>query len=146
MSDKKATAPRFQINPGEFCGVFVSKRLGQRMYKMLQRHQDEIKEMLAANIDEVEPKEWTLAFPDGEQTVVNFFDPEATEEEKMRRIELFSKLELLRKVDEVYKAKNMKDAERVYLEYHDKLKDLRQEVEHTLEENSDDDPEEDCNP
>ena len=118
---KKAIKTYFDMAAGTYCGLLLEKRLAERMAKLLYKQQQEIKELLAANIDETEISEWTLAYPDEKQTRVKFFNPKATTAEKMRRVELFNKVDLIRKVDEVFMASSMKEAEHNYLEYHDKL-------------------------
>ena len=50
----------------------------------------------------------------------------ATKEEKMQRVELFNKLALISKIDEVFMASSMKEAEHNYLEYYDKLQFKRE--------------------
>lgn len=124
---KKAIKTYFDMAAGTYCGLLLEKRLAERMAKLLYKQQQEIKELLAANIDETEVSEWTLAYPDEKQTSVKFFNPKATKEEKMRRVELFNKVDLIRKVDEVFMASSMKEAEYNYLEYYDKLEFKREE-------------------
>ncbi len=123
---KKAIKTYFDMAAGTYCGLLLEKRLAERMAKLLYKQQQEIKELLAANIDETEVSEWTLAYPDEKQTSVKFFNPKATKEEKMRRVELFNKVDLIRKVDEVFMASSMKEAEYNYLEYYDKLEFKRE--------------------
>ena len=123
---KKAIKTYFDMAAGTYCGLLLEKRLAERMAKLLYKQQQEIKELLAANIDETEVSEWTLAYPDKKQTSVKFFNPKATKEEKMRRVELFNKVDLIRKVDEVFMASSMKEAEHNYLEYYDKLEFKRE--------------------
>ncbi len=123
---KKAIKTYFDMAAGTYCGLLLEKRLAERMAKLLYKQQQEIKELLSANIDETEVSEWTLAYPDGKQTSVKFFNPKATKEEKMRRVELFNKVDLIRKVDEVFMASSMKEAEHNYLEYYDKLEFKRE--------------------
>lgn len=122
---KKAIKTYFDMAAGCYCGLLLEKRLAERMAKLLYRQQQEIKELLAANIGETEVSQWTLVYSDEKQTIVKFFNPEATIEEKMRRVELFNKVDLIRKVDEVFMASSMKEAEHNYLEYYDKLEFIR---------------------
>lgn len=91
------------------------------MGKLLYKQQQETKELLASNIKETEVAEWTLAYPDGKQTTVNYFNPETTIADKMYRVDLFTKDAMIRKLKEVFMAKEMKEAEHNYLEYYDKL-------------------------
>jgi len=121
QNSKKAIKNYFNMSAGNYCGLLLEKRLAIRMSKLLYKQQQEIKELLASNIEETEVSNWSLAYPDGKQVVVNYFDPEATNEDKMRRVELFSKDALLQKLDEVFIAKDNKEAEHNYLEFYDKL-------------------------
>lgn len=118
---KKAIKTYYDMAAGVYCGLLLEKRLAMKMAKLLYKQQEEIKELLVANIDETEVSEWTLAYPDEKQTVVVFFNPKATREEKMQRIELFTKLDLIREVDEVFLASSREEAEHNYLEFYDKL-------------------------
>ena len=118
---KKAIKTYFDISAGTYSGLLLEKRLAERMVKLLYKQQQEIKELLAANIDETEVSDWTLAYPHGIQTTVKFFNPEKTTKDKMRRIELFNKVDLIRKIDEVFIASSMEEAEHNYLEYYDLL-------------------------
>lgn len=111
----------FNMPAGAYCGLLLEKRLAIRMQKLLMRQEQDIKELLAANIDETEVSEWTLAYPDGEQTTVTYFDPTKLNDEKIRRVELFTKTHLIKKCDEVFLADNQKDAKEHYLNYHDKV-------------------------
>ena len=129
---KKAVKTYFNISAGAYCGLLLEKRLAERMAKLLYKQQQEIKELLAANINETEVSEWTLAYPDEKQTTVSFFNPKATIEEKMLRVELFNKVDLIRKIDEVFIASSMKEAEYNYLEYYDKLEFIRTHTKNQL--------------
>ncbi len=122
----KAIKPYFNMDAGIYCGLLLEKRLAVRMGKLLYKQQQEIKELLAANIEETEVSNWTLAYPDDKQTDVMFFDPNATEADKMRRVELFTKGNLISKCKDVFTAKDMKDAEYNYLEHYGKLEFLKE--------------------
>lgn len=123
----KSIKTYFDMNAGVYCGLLLEKRLAIRMSKLLLKQQQEIKELLAANIEETEVSEWTLAYPDGEQKSVIFFNPDATVRDKMRRVELLSKGDLIKKVDKVFMAKSMKEAEAAFLAHEDKMEFLGQE-------------------
>ena len=49
---KKAIKTYFDMAAGTYCGLLLEKRLAERMAKLLYKQQQEIKELLAANIDE----------------------------------------------------------------------------------------------
>lgn len=122
----KAIKTYFNMSAGSYCGLFLEKRLAVRMAKLLYKQQQEIKELLASNIEETEVAEWTLAYPDEKQTTVHFFNPEATIADKMYRVDLFTKDAMIKKLEEVFMAKDMKEAEHNYLEYYDKLEFARE--------------------
>ena len=113
----KAIKTYFDMGAGNYCGLLLEKRLALRMAKLLYKQQQEIQELLAANIDETEKSDWTLVYIDGEQRSVTFFDPSATVAQKMRRVELFSKERLIKKCEEVFKAKDSEEAKQAYLSY-----------------------------
>ena len=132
--NKRAIKTYFNMSAGSYCGLFLEKRLAIRMNKLLIKQQQEIKELLASNIEETEISGWTLAYPNEEQTRVAFFNPHASESDKLKRVELFSKEDMIKKEKEVYKAVSMIDAEKAYLEYHGKLEYLNFTKEATKDE------------
>lgn len=121
----KIIEPYFNMSAGVYCGLFLKKRLALRMAGMLARQEAEIKELLASNIEETEIAQWTLAYPDGEQQVVNYFDTEATTEDKIDRLKFYSKTHMIEKIEELYTATTPIEAEKAYLGFHDKLEFLR---------------------
>lgn len=121
MNDKKSNKTYFNMSAGIYSGLMMEKRLAERMAKLLFKQQKEIQELLAANIDETEVPHWTLAYPDNVQTHVHFIRKSDGVDEKMRRVELFTKNQLIRKIDDVFYAESMEEAEHNYLEFHDKL-------------------------
>lgn len=124
MSDK-AIKKYFDIKYGPYCGLLLEKRLAIRVQKLLHKQTQELKELIAANIDETEIRRWTLAYPDDEQVGVDFFDPTKTREDKINRLQVLDKTNMISPKDEVFKAESMEDAEKKYLAYHDKLEFLR---------------------
>ena len=121
MSNLKAIKTYFDMPAGMYCGLLLEKRLGIRMQKLLMKQEQEIRELLAANIDETEVSECTLVYPDGEQTNLRYFDPSKLNDEKFRKVELFSKSHSITKCDEVFLATDSKMAKENYLSYHDKV-------------------------
>lgn len=120
-NSNKAMKSYFKMAAGSYCGLFLEKRLALRMQKLLYKQEQEIKELLASNIEETEVHNWSLAYPDNNQTTVYYFNPKDTHKEKMHRVELFTKTHIISKIDEVYFAKNGDEAEYNYLEHHNKL-------------------------
>ena len=123
---KKAIKTYFDMAAGTYCGLLLEKRLAVRMAKLLYKQQQEIKELLASNINETEVSEWMLAYPDDKQVSFKYFNPNASVQDKMIRVELFSKIDLIRKCDDVFMASSYKEAEHNYLEYYDKLEFKRE--------------------
>lgn len=111
---------------GSYCGLLLERRLAIRVAKLLAKQTQELKELIAANIEETEVAHWTLAYPDNKQTSVDFYDPSATTKDKLNRLSLLDKEEKIGKcLDDVFEAKTMEEAELRYLEYYDKAEFLR---------------------
>lgn len=87
---KLSIEPWLDISNGIHCGLLIRKRLAKRLINIHAKYQQEMKQIIAANLDEVEPSGWTMSTPmDGKETVyVYFFTGEATDEDKLRRVEL----------------------------------------------------------
>ena len=113
------------MDAGVYCGLLLEKDIALRMSKLLYRQQQEIKELLIANIEKTEVADWTLAYPDNKQVAVVYFNPNATVDDKIKRAELFTKIKTIQRVKDVFIAKNMDEAEYNYLYYYDKLEFLR---------------------
>jgi hypothetical protein len=119
---KKAIKPYFKINAGVYSGLYLEKRLATRVAKLLYKQNEELKELLAANLDETEVYDWTLCYPDtGEQTVVHFFNPDKGDEEKLDRIKLFNRDQLIQKVEVVFMAGSMEEAEKIGKKYYNAI-------------------------
>jgi len=125
--NNKASKMYFNLKFGNYCGLLLEKRLAKRVVGMLKKQQQELKELIAANIDETEIYEWTLAFPDNKQEIVRFFDNKRTHNDKINRLDLMDNVELFEVVKDVFIAPDPREAEETYLKYHDKLDFLRSE-------------------
>ena len=109
----------FDVNMGGYSGVLVREDAAKKLAKILYKQNQEIKEFLVANIDALEVSDWTLAYPNGKQTSVTFYDPSKTKDDKMDRINLINKDKIMSYKPNVFLAKNMKDAEEKYMEWHE---------------------------
>jgi hypothetical protein len=78
---------------GQYCGVLLRKRLMKRILKLQNEYEFKIKQMLAANINELQTSSWTINDNYGditkEQISGQYFDPNETNQEKLKRIEWF---------------------------------------------------------
>lgn len=77
MSEKK-----YEIYPGTlyyysiglYCGVFVSNSVMRKLSSLQAKYLEEVRRCLSDNKGEVFPYMWTLHYPNGKQTHVNFVD------------------------------------------------------------------------
>ncbi len=116
----------FDMPFGCYCGLLLEKRLAIRVAKVLARQTQELKELIAANINETEISEWTLAYPDNKQTSIHFYDPKASPRQKLDRLRLMDKVKCIGdKLDNLFEAKSMEEAELYFLESIDKVEFLR---------------------
>lgn len=106
----------FNINPGQFCGIIAGEKLAKKIAKLLAKQNNELKDLLSEYKDELMVYNWTLAYPDGVQSTVHFVKPYDTDD-VVRRIEMFNKQAILKKIDNLFVADDMKEAERIYMEH-----------------------------
>lgn len=69
---KKSSKKWFEMSSGIHCGVFLDEYAARKLSKLLWRQTQELKEFLTANKSHLCPSNWTLAYPNGKQTVVKF--------------------------------------------------------------------------
>lgn len=113
----------FNMPAGAYCGVLLREPAMKKMQKLLYKQTQEIKRLLTESLDDIEVANWTLAYPDGVQTTVHYFDAASTETEKVERIELFNKADKMQFTD--YKvfssdkkySESMKEVEQFATEY-----------------------------
>src|SRR5690625_5168585 len=77
----------YDVSFSRHSGVLVNERLMRKLVKIQYRHMQEIKRLLVNNLDDFEVSNWTLAYPNGEQTEVRYFNKNSSKEEKLDRIE-----------------------------------------------------------
>lgn len=107
----------FDVNMGCYSGVLVREDVAKKLSKILYKQTQELKEFLVANIDALEVSDWTLAYPDGKQTSVTYYNPDKTKDDVMYRINLINKDKIMTYKPDVFLASNMKDAEAKYMEW-----------------------------
>lgn len=115
----------FDMNMGSFCGVLIREKKAKKLAKLLYRQNQEIKELLADDLDQLEVSDWTLAYPDGKQTPVHYYTP-STDEEKLRRINLIDRQNLMKYIQDVFAVSNRSEVEGEYMEWYEATKFLKE--------------------
>ncbi len=62
----------FDFQAGCCCGLVVKEATAKKLMKILYRQTQEIKEFLHQHKEDLAASNWTLVYPDGKQTVINF--------------------------------------------------------------------------
>lgn len=84
---EKCIEKYFDMPMGCYCGVLIKETMAKKLQKLLYKQNQDIKELLASDLSQVEISNWTLAYPDGKQTSIKYFE-QSTNEEKLERIKL----------------------------------------------------------
>lgn len=66
----------------------IKRTISKKMQKLLYKQTQEIKQLIASNLDDAEISDWTLVYPKGEQTSIHYFT-QSSEREKIERLKLF---------------------------------------------------------
>jgi hypothetical protein len=107
MTTKRSIEIMFDMPAGKYCGVLLRKRLMKRILKLHNEYELKIKQMLAANLDELQTSNWTINdnYKDvtKEQISGRYFDPNETDEDKLERIQWFE-LSRPEKVEYLYES------------------------------------------
>jgi hypothetical protein len=116
----------FRVGIGEYSGFLIRETLAKKLAKLLFKHEQEIKSLIANNLEDVEISNWTLAHPYKQQTVIEYFDDESTKEYKLRRLELFNRQKYLIHIPVVFKiagtlSESSKLAEEEGMRYYENL-------------------------
>lgn len=76
MTYKLHEGTLFSYSAGVLCGVLVKESVMKKLVKLQTKHLEDVKRILSDGADkgEVFPKHWTLHYPNGVQTIVNFID------------------------------------------------------------------------
>lgn len=64
----------YDYTAGVYCGVLVKEHVMRKLARLQANHLEEVKRLLTDEADRgnVFPSMWTLHYPGGEQTIVNF--------------------------------------------------------------------------
>lgn len=109
----------FNMSMGIYSGVLIREKTAKKLAKMLYKQTQEIKELLASDLSQLEVSDWTLAYPNNDQTRVRYYSP-SNDSDKLHRINLIDKEKLIEYVSDVFIADNMKDAENKFIEWFEK--------------------------
>jgi len=104
---KHETEKFFDMSAGSYCGLLLRESTMKKMQKLLYKQTQEIKQLLTESLDDVEVLNWTLVYPNNEQTTVYYFDASSTAEEKLERIALFDKAARVKLVKDVFSSDKM---------------------------------------
>ena len=101
-----------------YCGVLLREKIAKKLAKLLYKQKQEIKELLASDLSQIEVSDWTLAYPNDEQKTVYYYK-ETDDKEKIDRINVIEHLKLINYSDEpVFVAKGSEDAKNQYIEWY----------------------------
>lgn len=93
----------FNLPAGCYCGLVLEKKLAIRVQKLLTKQAEELKELIGSRIDEAHVSSWTLAYPNGEQTTVNYTSSvENTLQDKKYRLKLLQSSQRITALDHFY--------------------------------------------
>lgn len=110
MTYKLHPGSLYDYNAGTYCGVLVEEAVMKKLAKAQAKHLEEVKRILYDNIEQVYPSMWTLHYPEGKQTNVDFIDTSADVKE---RIKMATTSNPPRHKPVVFVAESMKEAERM---------------------------------
>lgn len=109
----------YDVNMGSYCGLLIREDKAKKLSKLIYKQNQEIKELLASDMSDIEVSDWTLAYPEGEQTIVRYYTP-SSNEEKMDRINLINKGRIMNYCKNgVFLAESMHDAESNYMKWYE---------------------------
>jgi hypothetical protein len=95
LESKRVFKQFLNVSFGSWCGMFLGKKTAAKFATLQRQFLLDVKNLLAANLDDIEISDWSLDYSDGEQRNVNYFT-ESTEDEKLERISLLSNQALCR--------------------------------------------------
>lgn len=84
MEDDIYPGSLYDYTAGCYAGVLVTERVMRKLAKLQSEHLEAVKRVLHDNQDEVFPSMWTLHYPGGKQTVVQFIDMSAAVSDRIR--------------------------------------------------------------
>lgn len=110
----------YDMPMGGYCGVLIREKQAKRLMKLLHKQSQEIKELLASNLDQLEVSNWTLAYPESKQVAFNFYTP-STDKEKIERISLIDKAKQVQYCkDGVFVVDEYNKAKDVFMDWYEK--------------------------
>jgi len=74
----------YNYTAGVQCGVLVTERVMRKLARLQAKHLLEVKRLLSDSKEEVFPSMWTLHYPEGKQTHVNYIDLSCSLEDRIR--------------------------------------------------------------
>jgi len=108
----------YDMPMGTYCGVLLREKTAKKLAKLLYKQSQEIKELLASNLDQIEISEWTLVYPDVKQEIVRYYS-ESTDQEKIERISVIDKVKTISYCEDgVFIANGSKEAKEEYMEWY----------------------------
>ena len=79
----------FDMPMGIYSGIIMSEEVMKKVHKLSYKFQEELKEILSNNLDEVHSASWILGYDkDGEQISLKYIDGTETKESKLERIDV----------------------------------------------------------
>ncbi|MBZ9536821.1 hypothetical protein KGR20_21920 [Cytobacillus oceanisediminis] len=113
----------FDMPMGCFCGVLIREKTAKQLAKLLYKHNQEIKELLASDLNQIEVSDWSLAYPEGKQTSFKFYI-ESSDKEKLGRINLIDRTKLISYCEDgVFIVDHYQNAKDVYMDWYENSKE-----------------------
>lgn len=110
----------YDMPMGTYCGVLLREKTAKKLATLLYKQNQEIKELLASDLSQVEVSDWTLAYPEGKQTSFTFYT-ESTDQEKLNRINLVDKTKLISFCEDgVFVSDSYANAKNIYMDWYNK--------------------------
>ncbi len=94
MGARKSIENWFVLSFSGVCGFIIKEKLYRKVMKLRYKYVEELKHLLANNLDDCEVEEWTLAYPKtkekpaGQQESMYYYKEGSTDAEKLKRLEL----------------------------------------------------------
>ena len=112
----------YDIPMGSYCGVLIREKQAKKLMKLLHKQTQEIKELLASDLEQIEVSDWSIAEEDGKNTVFSYYI-QSSDSDKLERIQLINKVKQVEYCKEgVYVVNKNDNPVEVYLEWQEKFK------------------------
>jgi hypothetical protein len=113
----------FEMPMGAYCGVFLREKMAKKLAKLLYKQNQEIKELLASDLSQLEVSDWTLSYPDEEKQFVVKYYMNSSDQDKLFRINLIDRTKLIDYCEDgVFEAVDNKDAQKQFIEWYENTK------------------------